>query len=146
VSDNNATVARQGGFGAALVGGAIGSALTAALLFFAAPGVLSSKIVRQGLLLAPLTGAITLTVVLVVWFWAIGVTRLVAWWRMRDVERSWVVGLNGALSLVLGVFIWADLPDSSTWAIGLLVGIELLFAGSALIMTALAGRRLARMT
>jgi uncharacterized membrane protein HdeD (DUF308 family) len=56
------------------------------------------------------------------------------------------VGLNGALSLVLGVFIWADLPDSSTWAIGLLVGIELLFAGSALIMTALAGRRLARMT
>jgi uncharacterized membrane protein HdeD (DUF308 family) len=98
------------------------------------------------ILLAPLTGAITLTVVLVVWFWAIGVTRLVAWWRMRDVERSWVVGLNGALSLVLGVFIWADLPDSSTWAIGLLVGIELLFAGSALIMTALAGRRLARMT
>jgi uncharacterized membrane protein HdeD (DUF308 family) len=64
---------------------------------------------------------------------------------MRSVERSWMIGLNGALSLVLGVLIWADLPSSATWAIGLLVGIELLFAGSVLIMTALAGRQLARM-
>ena len=40
-------------FGAALVGGIAGSLLTAALLFFAAPAVLSSKIVRQGLLADP---------------------------------------------------------------------------------------------
>ena len=53
MSDNNATVARHRGFGAAIVGGAIGSALTAALLFFAAPGVLSSRIVCQGLLADP---------------------------------------------------------------------------------------------
>jgi uncharacterized membrane protein HdeD (DUF308 family) len=97
------------------------------------------------ILIAPLSGAITLTVVLVVWFWVLGVTRLLAWWRMRSVERSWMIGLNGTLSLVLGVLIWADLPSSATWAIGLLVGIELLFAGSVLIMTALAGRQLARM-
>jgi protein-disulfide isomerase len=44
---------RQGGFGTALAGGVIGSALTAALLFFAAPSVLSSKIVREGLLADP---------------------------------------------------------------------------------------------
>jgi uncharacterized membrane protein HdeD (DUF308 family) len=97
------------------------------------------------ILIAPLTGAITLTVVLVAWFWAIGVTRLLAWWRMRRVERSWTIGLNGAISLLLGILIWADLPSSATWAIGLLVGIELLFAGSGLIMTALAGWQLARM-
>jgi protein-disulfide isomerase len=53
VSDNEAAPARQGGFGAAIVGGVVGSAVTAALLFFAAPGVLSSKIVRQGLLADP---------------------------------------------------------------------------------------------
>jgi uncharacterized membrane protein HdeD (DUF308 family) len=97
------------------------------------------------ILIAPLTGTITLTVVLVAWFWASGATRLLAWWRMRSVERSWMIGLNGAFSLVLGILIWADLPSSATWAIGLLVGIELLFAGSALIMTAIAGRQLARM-
>ncbi|MDX6471239.1 MAG: hypothetical protein QOK22_55 [Gaiellaceae bacterium] len=97
------------------------------------------------ILIAPLSGAITLTVVLVAWFWALGVTRLLAWWRMRSVERSWMIGLNGAFSLVLGILIWADLPSSATWAIGLLVGIEMLLAGSVLIMTALAGRQLARM-
>jgi protein-disulfide isomerase len=44
---------RQGGFGTALAGGIVGSALTAALLFFATPGLLSSRIVRQGLLADP---------------------------------------------------------------------------------------------
>jgi len=53
VNDSNAVPARQNGFGAALAGGVIGSVLTAALLFFAAPTVLSSKIVRQGLLSDP---------------------------------------------------------------------------------------------
>jgi uncharacterized membrane protein HdeD (DUF308 family) len=96
------------------------------------------------ILLAPLTGTLTLTVVLVAWFWTIGVIRLVAWWKMRYVKGSWMTALNGALSLVLGILIWADLPSSATWAIGLLVGIELLFAGSGLIMTAFAGRQLAR--
>jgi uncharacterized membrane protein HdeD (DUF308 family) len=96
------------------------------------------------ILISPLTGAITLTVVLVAWFWAIGVVRLMAWWRMRSVERSWTIGLNGALSLLLGILIWADFPSSAVWAIGLLVGIELIWAGSALIMAAFAGRQLAR--
>jgi len=53
VNETTAEPARQGGFGAALSGGIIGSLLTAALLFYAAPGVLSSRIVRQGLLADP---------------------------------------------------------------------------------------------
>lgn len=53
--------ARSGGLGAALIGGIVGSLLTAALLFYAAPAVLSSKIVRQGLLADPaiLTDAVS---------------------------------------------------------------------------------------
>ena len=43
----------RGTFGAALAGGVIGSLLTAAVLFFALPNVLSSRIVRQGLLADP---------------------------------------------------------------------------------------------
>ena len=53
MNDTTVAPARQGSFGAAVIGGIIGSVLTAALLFFAAPGVLSSKIVRQGLLADP---------------------------------------------------------------------------------------------
>jgi uncharacterized membrane protein HdeD (DUF308 family) len=98
------------------------------------------------ILLAPLTGTITLTVVLVAWFWAIGVTRLLAWWRMRGADYNWLNGLNGAVSILLGIFIWVNLPSSATWAIGLLVGIDLLFAGAGLIMAAMSGRQLARMS
>ena len=53
MSDGATPPAKQGSFGAALLGGIIGSVLTAALLFFAAPGVVSSRIVRQGLLADP---------------------------------------------------------------------------------------------
>jgi len=53
LTDTRTAPARQTGLGAAIGGGIIGSALTAALLFFAAPSVLSSKIVRQGLLADP---------------------------------------------------------------------------------------------
>jgi protein-disulfide isomerase len=53
VNEIKAPAARQGGFGTALAGGVIGSLLTAALLFYAAPGVLWTKIVRQGLLADP---------------------------------------------------------------------------------------------
>ena len=42
--------------------------------------------------------------------------------------------LSGIVSFVLGVMIANQLPDSAAWAIGLLVGIQLIFYG----MTALA--------
>ena len=53
MNETQVAPARHSGFGAALAGGVIGSALTAALLFFAAPAMLTSKIVRQGLLSDP---------------------------------------------------------------------------------------------
>ena len=43
------------------------------------------------------------------------------------------MGFNGLVSIVLGVIILIDYPDSAAWAIGLLVGIELMFFGIALI-------------
>ena len=53
MSETRAPSLRRGNFGAAIAGGIVGSALTAVLLFFAAPTMLSSKIVRQGLLADP---------------------------------------------------------------------------------------------
>jgi protein-disulfide isomerase len=53
VSEDNRAPERRGSLGAGIVGGIIGSALTAALLFFAAPAMLSSKIVRDGILANP---------------------------------------------------------------------------------------------
>jgi protein-disulfide isomerase len=53
LTDSNVPRPRQSSFGGALAGGIIGSALTAVLIFYALPGALSSKIVRQGLLTDP---------------------------------------------------------------------------------------------
>ena len=53
MNDTTRAPERRGTFGAALAGGLIGAALMAALMFFAAPGVLSSKIVRSGLIADP---------------------------------------------------------------------------------------------
>ena len=53
MSGEDAPASRRGGLGAAIAGGVIGSLLTAALLLFALPNVLSSRIVRQGLLADP---------------------------------------------------------------------------------------------
>ena len=53
MSESNPPPRRRGILGAAIGGGVIGSLLTAAALLFALPNVLSSKIVRQGLLNDP---------------------------------------------------------------------------------------------
>jgi uncharacterized membrane protein HdeD (DUF308 family) len=51
-------------------------------------------------------------------------------------DRSWLLGLSGTLALILGVLIALELPESAAWAIGLIVGIDLIFTGALLIATA----------
>jgi uncharacterized membrane protein HdeD (DUF308 family) len=97
------------------------------------------------LLLAPLSGTFTLTVMLVLWFVAVGVVRMAlgASEFGRDPEAG-VMVLGGALELLLGLLIAERLPSSASWAIGLLVGIDLLVSGASLIGLALSVRRLER--
>jgi uncharacterized membrane protein HdeD (DUF308 family) len=77
----------------------------------------------------PLNGTVTLTFVLAVWFFGTGALALLAAWRLRGMPGAGIAGLNGALSLILGLLIALDLPSSAAWAIGLLVGINLVFWG-----------------
>jgi uncharacterized membrane protein HdeD (DUF308 family) len=85
------------------------------------------------LLVAPLSGVFTLTVMLVIWFFAAGTARLVIGLAELGAPGAWMVALNGVLTLVLGILIAARLPSSADWAIGLLVGVDLLFWGVSLI-------------
>ena len=85
------------------------------------------------LLLAPLDGVFTLTVMLVIWFVASGVARIASGIAERGVPGAGMTFLNGLLSLALGLLVALKLPESADWAIGLLVGIDLLFAGTSLI-------------
>jgi uncharacterized membrane protein HdeD (DUF308 family) len=81
------------------------------------------------LLLFPLTGTLTLTFFLISWFIATGVLQLFAWWQARRAPGSGLVAVNGVIALLLGVLIAANLPSSAAWAIGLLVGVNLVFFG-----------------
>jgi uncharacterized membrane protein HdeD (DUF308 family) len=81
------------------------------------------------LLIFPLSGTVSLTFVLVIWLCASGVLSLIAAARRRDAPDARMTAFGGAISILLGVLIAAELPSSAGWAIGLLVGINLIFWG-----------------
>lgn len=93
------------------------------------------------LLLAPLRGTYTLTVLLVLWFAVTGVMRIAVAIAERGTPGAGWMGANGVITLLLGVLIGANLPESSDWAIGLLVGIDFLFYGFGAIAAASALKR-----
>jgi uncharacterized membrane protein HdeD (DUF308 family) len=82
------------------------------------------------LLVAPLSGTLTLTFMLAAWFLASGGLELMGAWRARHTREAWIVALAGALDIALGLLIAWSLPSSADWAIGLLVGIQLVFWGA----------------
>ncbi len=88
------------------------------------------------LLAAPLDGTFTLTVMLVIWFVAIGVARIVIGISDRGTRGAGLLVLTGLLSLALGLLIALELPSSAAWAIGLIVGIDLAFWGAQMIAVA----------
>jgi uncharacterized membrane protein HdeD (DUF308 family) len=51
--------------------------------------------------------------------------------------------VSGLVDLILAAMIFLGLPGTAAWAIGLLVGINLVFGGSTLISMALQARSLA---
>jgi uncharacterized membrane protein HdeD (DUF308 family) len=92
----------------------------------------------------PLSGTITLTFLLAVWFFGTGLLHTVAGVRFRGVPGAWLEVLQGGVSLILGILLVADLPSSAAWAIGLLVGINLIFWGARMLTAASLLRGFAR--
>jgi len=107
-------------------------------LLSAALGIL----VGASLLAMPASGAVSLTLVLVAFFMIEGVVSIMfALDHKKELSGRWGWMLaSGVVDLVLGVMILAGLPSTAAWAIGLLVGINMIFGGSALIGMALHAR------
>jgi uncharacterized membrane protein HdeD (DUF308 family) len=91
----------------------------------------------------PLTGLLTLAILLAALFLAEGIAEIIMAFKVRPHEGWGFMLLSGIAALAVGVMIALDLPSSATWALGLLVGINLLFSGWSYIFLALAGRRIA---
>ena len=96
------------------------------------------------LIVEPHDGTLTLTLVLGIYFLFMGLTRTTVAFVSRGQPNAGLLGLNGVASLLIGILILAKFPSSADWAIGLLVGIDLIFAGWTLTSVALLGRDLAK--
>ncbi len=100
-------------------------------------------VLAGGILLArPMQGVLTLTIVVGAYFLAEGVaTIMYALEHRKELSGRWSwLLVAGLMDILVAFFIIAGLPGSAEWAIGLLVGINLLFGGATLIGMALAAR------
>jgi uncharacterized membrane protein HdeD (DUF308 family) len=93
------------------------------------------------LLAFPIAGVIALTVFMAITFIVEGVLKIVLAFNIKPQSGwTWVL-VSGVLSAVVGIMLWAKLPSSALWAIGLLVGLNIAMAGWSLLMMAWLGNK-----
>jgi uncharacterized membrane protein HdeD (DUF308 family) len=89
----------------------------------------------------PAEAAAALTLLIAVLFIVSGVAKLLGSIIMRFAEWGWVF-FSGLVSLLLGVLLLAEWPVSGLWAIGIFVGIDLIFLGWTWVILAFGAKRL----
>jgi len=129
--------------GAFMVAGAFSAHSVGTLLLRLLWAVLT-VIVGLWLIVEPHNGTLTLTFVLGIYFLFMGLTRITVAFIGRGQPNAGWVGLSGVCGLLIGILVLAKFPSSADWAIGLLVGIDLIFAGWTLTSVALLGKDLAK--
>ena len=130
-----------------LLSGVVG--LIATLRARSAPGfgwsLLSALVgIVAGVLLLgwPLPGTLSLTAVLIAFLWLEGAVSIMYAFEHRGAlsgRWGWMLA-SGILDVLLGLLLFVGLPGTALWALGLLVGLNLLFGGWALILMALHAR------
>ena len=94
----------------------------------------------------PLLGLGTLTLYLAVVLLVEAVIEIVAYFMVgREGGSSWRL-VNAIVTLLLGGMIWRNWPSSSAWAIGTLVGVNLMITGFSRLMLGTAARKIAAAT
>jgi uncharacterized membrane protein HdeD (DUF308 family) len=89
----------------------------------------------------PAETALTLTLMLALALMFVGIMRIIV--AVSSGFQHWVwLLLNGIITLVLGILILNQWPESGLWVIGLFIGIDMIFYGWALVMLAVGVRNL----
>ena len=98
-------------------------------------------IVGDVLLMNPLAGLLTLTVIAGILIFIDGVIQVINAFNIKPIRGwSWVL-FSGILGIILGILIWSNWPVSSEWALGILVGVDLIKNGLAVCMRSSVMRR-----
>jgi len=88
------------------------------------------------------SAAVALTLAFGILFLAEGIfTIIMAFTNRVGNSMSWLMVLNGVITLILGILVLNSWPSSALWLIGLYVGISLLFSGISLLAAGLATRK-----
>lgn len=95
------------------------------------------------LIFRPVSGIITLTIIVAAYLLASGVGHIMlALGYRNEIPNAWLwMAFSGVIDIVLSLIIIMGMPGSAIWVLGLLVGINLLMAGVAMVMAALAVRK-----
>ena len=92
------------------------------------------------LLVHPVAGLLSLTLALAIYLFLEAVLEFALGLKLRPLPGSGWLLLDGIITLILAVMIWRAWPSSSEWAIGILVGVSMLFSGTSRLMLSLAAR------
>jgi uncharacterized membrane protein HdeD (DUF308 family) len=101
-------------------------------------------VVGLWLIIEPHNGSLALTLVLGIYFLLMGITRILVAFAGRGQPNAGWIGLSGVCGLIVGILVLAKFPSSGDWAIGLLIGIDLIFLGWSLISVAQVGKEVSK--
>jgi uncharacterized membrane protein HdeD (DUF308 family) len=80
----------------------------------------------------PGEGFLAITLLLIVFFMVEGISKLVFALTIRPFPKwGWVLA-SGVVGILLSLFLWASLPVTAIWLLGVLLGIQLICEGAAL--------------
>lgn len=96
------------------------------------------------LIVNPVVGILTLTLLLAVFFFVEGIIGVVMGLRLRPASGwGWMLA-SGVIGIIAGALVWTGWPITALWVVGLIFGIKLLSTGVALVMVAMGSRKAAR--
>jgi uncharacterized membrane protein HdeD (DUF308 family) len=80
----------------------------------------------------PGEGLLALTLLLIVFFMVEGFSKLIFALTIRPFPNwGWVLA-SGVIGILLSFYLWANLPVTAIWLLGVLIGIQLICEGAAL--------------
>lgn len=90
----------------------------------------------------PLSGTVSLTLLLAAFFLAVGVLRIYHAFKCRSEGWRWkLMGFGGLIDLGLAALILYGWPETAFWVIGLFIAIEMIISGWMLVGIAMATRK-----
>jgi len=92
----------------------------------------------------PLASVLALTTMVAIVFLVTGIVKLILAFNLRGDGPFWLILLSGAVSVLLAIMVFANFPQSAATLLGILLGVDLISNGLALIAMGLALRKVAR--